>query len=150
MQTTAEKLAAIKARIAKIDDPQPPMAPGQRARSNMDAIDRPMSQVYFIQIGQSGPIKIGISSNVGQRFTDLSVACPWDLRLLCTKYGTEKDERRLHQRFAADRMRGEWFRPSARLLAFIGEILKKPAEDPGLVWLRLAGIDAGEALSGDA
>lgn len=46
-----------------------------------------------------------------------------DLRLLGCVAGTVKDEQSWHERFAAHKLRGEWFSPAASLLAAITEAL---------------------------
>jgi hypothetical protein len=47
---------------------------------------------------------------------------PLPLRLLAIETGRHAREAELHERFAADRMHGEWFRPSASLLSYIAEV----------------------------
>jgi hypothetical protein len=68
--------------------------------------------VYFIQCGPDGaPIKIGRTADMAQRLQDLQVGCPFDLLLLSSLFvdDAEQLERGLHHRFAAQRIRGEWF-----------------------------------------
>lgn len=73
--------------------------------------------VYFVQEGDCGPIKIGTSAQVAPRVRDLQVAQP---RLLHTRAATKLyEECELHRFYKRERIRGEWFRPSPRLLAFI-------------------------------
>jgi len=71
--------------------------------------------IYFIQIGTSGPIKIGRSDNVYRRLKGLQGANPQELRLL----GVIPEELELHCEFADIRMRGEWFECDDRLLQLI-------------------------------
>lgn len=80
--------------------------------------------VYFIQHGAtvSGAIKIGTTQgNPYARLRALQTGAPEPLRLLAAIDGGPLEERALHQRFAAHRLRadGEWFAASAELLAFI-------------------------------
>jgi hypothetical protein len=75
--------------------------------------------VYFIQIRDDGPIKIGWSANARERLVTLQTACPDRLRLVGSISGTVDDERGLHARFEALRRVGEWFDPGPTLLAFI-------------------------------
>lgn len=79
--------------------------------------------VYFIQSG-AGAIKIGTAKNVARRIATLRLANPEPLTLLHTMPGGVTLEHRLHRKFAALRIRGEWFR----------------AEDPLLSWLRNGAI----------
>jgi hypothetical protein len=75
-------------------------------------------RTYFIQAG-SGPVKIGISGDVTRRMGLLSTATH---ELLCLLGSIDGDhEVSLHRRFATDRIRGEWFRPTKALLAFVSE-----------------------------
>jgi hypothetical protein len=47
---------------------------------------------------------------------------PHPLVILATVSGDMSIEKRLHQRFGMARHKGEWFRKSPLLLAFIGEL----------------------------
>lgn len=72
--------------------------------------------VYFISAECGGPIKIGKSICPETRMADLQVANPNKLHLLAT---CRRIESILHVLFDNGRIRGEWFRPSERLLRFI-------------------------------
>ncbi len=79
--------------------------------------------VYFIKpIGMDGPIKIGCANKPEQRLIDLMSWCPFPLKIMATVPGGFAEERRLHQMFAADRLRAEWFRTTRELLGFIETI----------------------------
>lgn len=77
--------------------------------------------VYFVQARTLGFIKIGVTVDIDDRINGIQVGCPDHVELI----GGIADrrayhlERALHARFDADRHRGEWFRPSEELLAFI-------------------------------
>lgn len=79
--------------------------------------------VYFVQSGTGGPIKIGFTRKVGERIWGMQTGNPEELKLLLVLALYEDAdmdmERRLHKRFAKDRIRNEWFKPSFRLLSFI-------------------------------
>lgn len=78
--------------------------------------------VYFIQAGVSGPIKIGVAGNPMLRLAQLQTSSSEHLRLVATIPGTgAKGEKLLHRRFAAHHQRGEWYRPSVELLEYIKE-----------------------------
>lgn len=64
--------------------------------------------VYFVA-SDSGPIKIGLASNVEARIKSLQTAHPFKLTLLATSEGGQAQERDYHTRFAAHRLHGEWF-----------------------------------------
>jgi hypothetical protein len=74
--------------------------------------------VYFIQpSGRDGLIKIGTTSNLGQRLRALGAS---DDHVLLMLPGTFRQEHMLHAVFDTDRIgRSEWFRPSPTLLEFI-------------------------------
>src|SRR4051812_12804539 len=74
--------------------------------------------VYFIQQGWSGPVKIGVARSPQRRMAELQTASPYVLRLLgVVPHGGTPLEGELHQRHAVDRLYGEWFQPTAAVLA---------------------------------
>lgn len=75
-------------------------------------------RVYFIQAA-SGQIKIGIAADPTARLRDLQVGSPVPLALVCDCGGGRPQEREYHRRFAAYRVHGEWFEPSAEIIAEI-------------------------------
>lgn len=79
----------------------------------------PRSYVYFIRAGEDGPIKIGIAFNPYLRLDELQTGNPYRLRLIGARPGGLADERGLHRTFAADRLEGEWFKPTEALLALV-------------------------------
>ena len=76
--------------------------------------------LYFIRCGDA--IKIGITSNIKARMRDLAVANARALRVLALIEAGRYEEIAVHQRFAALRISGEWFRASPELLAFVQEM----------------------------
>lgn len=78
--------------------------------------------IYFIAPVGGGPIKIGITQNLALRFRGLMGGSPVPLEILATAPGTMWDEWEIHARYAADRLRFEWFEPTAQLLAVISAI----------------------------
>lgn len=83
--------------------------------------------VYFIGAPSLGLVKIGYSEDLASRFTDLSVGSPVELRLLHVIPGDVDDERALHKRFALYRVRGEWFRITGTLAAFLEDVVREPS-----------------------
>jgi hypothetical protein len=76
--------------------------------------------VYFIQVGEDGPIKIGIAGNVEARLMECQVGIPYELRVRAViPQGDRQMERELHGRFQSHWIRGEWFMPHADLLEHI-------------------------------
>ena len=94
---------------------------------NPHLIERPTNEaektVYFIQSNIGGAIKIGISGCPKQRMNNLQTEIPFvELTLLATMKGGYKKEKELHKRFSDDCIKNEWFRPSDKLLSYIGQI----------------------------
>jgi Meiotically Up-regulated Gene 113 (MUG113) protein len=84
--------------------------------------------VYFIQ-AESGPIKIGFTTDVRGRMAALQTATAEELTLVGIMVGEQQDEAALHARFAPSRIRGEWFRPDPEILSFVSglpELLEVP------------------------
>lgn len=73
--------------------------------------------VYFIRSERTGCIKIGFSFDPNQRIRELSTSEP--LKLLGYITGDKSAEARLHERFKASRVHGEWFSPSDDLIAYL-------------------------------
>lgn len=75
--------------------------------------------VYFIQSGEL--IKIGTTADLTGRLGQLNTTAPEKLKILLVVAGGRTEEKQTHALFAAERVRGEWFRPSERLLEFIAD-----------------------------
>ncbi len=75
--------------------------------------------VYFLACGDDGPIKIGHSVDPKKRLRSLQTAHHKKLSLLTWIEGSPDLEAFLHEHFSDERMRGEWFKRSPRLLDFI-------------------------------
>lgn len=72
--------------------------------------------VYFIQSIHGGPVKIGRAEDVNARLRELQTAHPYPLKVLAViPYGGKAMEQDLHERLAADRLTGEWFKDSSSL-----------------------------------
>ena len=105
--------------------------------------------IYFVQAGEGGPIKIGLTVNrLGMRLANLRVGCPQELKFLGYVPGGRATERELQERFEAYRVRGEWFRPCHDLLDFIEkeavkEIPTSPDKSPSSYQFNLL-IEDGE------
>ena len=70
--------------------------------------------LYFIQMNKTGAIKIGRSSNVERRLSELQVGSPHRLRVLMIVPNQGGIEKSLHRRLAHHQLRvgkGEWFGP---------------------------------------
>lgn len=84
--------------------------------------------LYFMQRGTGGPIKIGVSRNVGMRQKGLQNGSAEQVHVLAqVAQSSDINEKELHKRFAHCRKKGEWFEPTPELLAFI-DTLRQPAD----------------------
>jgi len=79
----------------------------------------PASLIYFVQSGNGGPIKIGVTTCLEQRLAQLQKECHKPLHVLMTMRGDRSREKALHQRFVGCRLGGEWFDPHEELLWYI-------------------------------
>jgi len=91
----------------------PPMPPSHPPHPEIHTV------VYFIQQGESGPIKIGFSKDPAARLKTLQASSPHPLRLLRTIHGERPREQSIHSKFRRHRLSGEWFAPVPELLEYI-------------------------------
>jgi len=76
--------------------------------------------VYFIQEGEDGPVKIGWAINPKRRLAAMQTGNARPLRLLGAISTKRRPlEREVHKRFSADRLAGEWFAVSDALVSYI-------------------------------
>lgn len=67
----------------------------------------PGTFVYFVQAGDGGPIKIGMTHEPVKRLASLQTSNHEELRILRVCPCDHSAEAALHARFAEDRIRGE-------------------------------------------
>ncbi len=79
------------------------------------------SMIYFLEADTTPAlIKIGYTAKgVQERLSELQIGSPVEIRILGIMEGGCSEEQELHQRFAAYRVRGEWFRSHHDLDFFI-------------------------------
>lgn len=75
--------------------------------------------IYFIEIVGKKRVKIGFSGDVEKRFNALQTSSPFPLRVLKSIKGTPANEANIHELFASDRVKGEWFRKTKPLMKYI-------------------------------
>lgn len=82
--------------------------------------------VYFIQAGDCGSIKIGITGNLQDRLRSIQNGNPLQLSVIysfeCESFKASKIEKRLHEKFEQFRLKGEWFHPHSFILKTIEDI----------------------------
>lgn len=105
---------------------------------------QPTDFVYFMYC--AGSIKIGYSRNPAERLRALSSMIPLEVHLLFILPGDRAEERRLHERFAAERLSGEWFKLSDRLRLFLEDQLA--GFIGGIDRLRRAELSGSAAMAG--
>lgn len=115
---------------------------------NQESTSRTRSRVYFIEAVGLGLVKIGYTADLTERLRKLAPGCPAPLRLLGTVPGGLEIERHYHERLAACRTRGEWFRLSPALEAVIAGI-DKPEPPPKRVDPRAAKMNAHYEANAD-
>lgn len=105
-------------------------------------------KIYFIQQGNDGPIKIGISWEIKKRLRDISVSSPFNPMVLALIPGNREKEKQLHRKFKKEHLRGEWFKASDRLMEFIRTLpnnnIPQPTKEDGEKLLSL--IEMGEMI----
>ena len=84
--------------------------------------------IYFIQIEDSGPVKIGRTNNLQERMATLQAGHPKTLKILFS-FNVEDEkadyvEKHLQQVFKDHQIRGEWFSPSPFMYDLIARIDK--------------------------
>lgn len=82
------------------------------------AFDR-SSVIYVVSRGSDGAVKIGWTSDVERRVRELRKETHDTIAILAMLPGDKPNELRLHARFAAERIDGEWFRRSSAIDAFL-------------------------------
>lgn len=87
-----------------------------------------MGYVYFIASYEHKPqlVKIGYTKGSPHaRRNTLQTGTPYALDVLVYAPGTQEDERRLHERFAAFRKQGEWFYLEGFLQAYVVDLINQ-------------------------
>lgn len=76
-------------------------------------------EVYIVQIGKDGPIKIGRSSLAEKRISALRSELPFDLEVHAVVQGSPSLELALHRLCDSHCIRGEWFHPHPDVLRVV-------------------------------
>lgn len=72
--------------------------------------------VYFAQAGDGGHVKIGYTGFPTERYQELQTDNSLRVTIIASFPGSKVEEKALHVRFNAHRIRGEWFHPVPELL----------------------------------
>lgn len=87
--------------------------------------------VYFVTCREIGMVKIGCARNPFARLATLQTAFPLELKIEAHMEGAYGREKEMHERFAKDRVRGEWFRitPEIDLLIHTLDAPERPRSE---------------------
>lgn len=101
------------------------------AWSEQGTDERPPTRwTYFVQAGPGGPVKIGTAEDVQHRMRYLQTGHVHELELLGQTMAIREDQ--AHAKWEALRIRGEWFKATDELLAWIRELVgSKPGSNHG-------------------
>lgn len=114
--TEEEAVAKRTANTAKAIEEETIKAEKEKRRRAR--LDKPL--LYFIQAGEGGPIKIGLTRDLRARLYRMKVECPYELLVLHTvKEASLEIEQNLHTQFSDFRVRGEWFYAHPTLVKYI-------------------------------
>jgi hypothetical protein len=94
---------------------------------DFEPIEPPRSAGVYAAFVVPGFVKIGRAENIAERICTMQTFYPIEVSLLAVLSADPDDEFQLHARFAADRVRGEWFVLSRRIRAALAEARKDPA-----------------------
>jgi hypothetical protein len=76
--------------------------------------------VYFIACKETRRCKIGFTTgDPEKRMRSLQTGAAGELRFIAKQPGTVELERKLHQRFASQRLHGEWFEMNEEIFDYI-------------------------------
>lgn len=105
----------------KIIRPEPQLAPRSCDLEKIaDAVFEQL--VYFVQCGDSGPVKIGVAKDPAARLATLQTGHFETLHIRAITVGGLTQERIYHDTFRAHHQRGEWFAPHPDILAEIDRL----------------------------
>ena len=79
--------------------------------------------IYFVQAGEKGPVKVGLSKNPMSRVKQLQTSNPHTLKLLGIIPGDRETEEMIHDKFEDHRLEGEWFEPTNELIDIVRSLL---------------------------
>lgn len=126
--TTDADLSIVRARIVSLEARREALKYIRSVKDSHFTVVRASQSVYFIQAGESGPIKIGKTDNdVQERLRALQTGNHVELRVLAKS--RLLSESRLHSIFCHLCIRGEWFRPATELLDAIEAAKSLPDDE---------------------
>ncbi len=91
--------------------------------------------VYFAQMENTGPIKIGFSNDPYSRIANLNTSSPYPIKLLYFTPACRDDEKELHRVYYRYNIRNEWFHPHESIFKLISYRKEKDIKERGFDWL---------------
>lgn len=89
--------------------------------------------IYFIQMGEMGPIKIGYAKDHQKRLAGIKTASPFKINLLYATPGSLQDEQMIHRQLRKNHfdlwLKGEWYHPGKVIFKTIDEFKKWDERD---------------------
>ena len=95
-----------------------------RLRAAFEELDRRETFLYFVEM--AGHVKIGIARDWKKRLASMQTGSPLPIRRLLIIKTAACMEAILHTKFAAHRIRGEWFRDCPEIREFIAKAADSP------------------------
>lgn len=77
--------------------------------------------LYFVLCRTTNRVKIGVANNPISRFNSIQCGSPTELTIVGLIWGPRTNEKKLHRKFRAHRVRGEWFDAVPELMDYIKE-----------------------------
>lgn len=93
----------------------------EKSKEKIDPYQR-YTNVYFFQLENAGPIKVGVSEKPLERLKQIQSANPYKVNCLFffnTKYPVESY---IRNKFKDSNLEGEWYKPSRKLLCLINKL----------------------------
>jgi hypothetical protein len=84
-----------------------------------------MDCVYFVAPVEGGPIKIGTTGDPNKRFNTIQSCSPLPLHFVAIAPGGRDLESTYHTLFARERLHGEWFELSERLMDEVSSLVRR-------------------------
>ena len=79
--------------------------------------------IYAVEALGTGFVKFGVAVDVRKRIEMLQIGCPFELLVLATCVGGQKEEREIHAKLSSSKHRGEWFRLDEQANSVIADML---------------------------
>jgi hypothetical protein len=109
------------------------VAPERPDNRILRGTDTRKTLIYVLRRGDSREVKIGITRDLARRVKAIQHANAQPITVFATFPGDPFAERRVHERFARARVRGEWFAADDGLLAWATAQNGKPLPS-GIRW----------------